>query len=103
MASWLSIPSTFPDPSRRGVWIDGPELSRECLRYMYRLLFLFYAEADPRLNLLDLRNPVYATGYSLEALRDLSLSRFEPGRIGREPFSGRACDAPLTSSTPAWT
>ena len=64
-------PSTFPDPSRRGVWIDGPELSRECLRYMYRLLFLFYAEANPRLNLLDLRNPIYATGYSLEALRDL--------------------------------
>jgi hypothetical protein len=64
-------PSTFPDPSRRGVWIDGPELSRECLRYMYRLLFLFYAEANPRLNLLDMRNPIYATGYSLEALREL--------------------------------
>ena len=64
-------PSTFPEPSRRGVWIDGPELSRECLRYMYRLLFLFYAEANPRLNLLDLRNPIYATGYSLEALREL--------------------------------
>lgn len=55
----------------QGVWIDGPELSRECLRYMYRLLFLFYAEANPRLNLLDLRNPIYATGYSLEMLRDL--------------------------------
>ena len=55
----------------RGIWIDGPELSRECLRYMYRLLFLFYAEANPRLNLLDLKNPIYATGYSLEALRDL--------------------------------
>lgn len=64
-------PSTFPDPSRRGVWIDGPELSRECLRYMYRLLFLFYAEANPRLNLLDMRNPIYASGYSLEALREL--------------------------------
>lgn len=64
-------PSTFPDPARRGVWIDGPELSRECLRYMYRLLFLFYAEANPRLNLLDMRNPIYATGYSLEALREL--------------------------------
>jgi len=64
-------PSFFPDPSRRGVWIDGPELSRECLRYMYRLLFLFYAEANPRLNLLDMRNPIYATGYSLEALREL--------------------------------
>ena len=55
----------------QGVWIDGPELSRECLRYMYRLLFLFYAEANPRLNLLDLHNPIYATGYSLEMLRDL--------------------------------
>lgn len=64
-------PSTFPESSRRGVWIDGPELSRECLRYMYRLLFLFYAEANPRLNLLDMRNPIYATGYSLEALREL--------------------------------
>lgn len=64
-------PPTFPEPGRRGVWIDGPELSRECLRYMYRLLFLFYAEANPRLNLLDLRNPIYATGYSLEALREL--------------------------------
>jgi len=57
--------------THKGVWIDGPELSRECLRYMYRLLFLFYAEANPRLNLLDLKNPIYATGYSLETLRDL--------------------------------
>ncbi len=64
-------PTNFPDLGRRGVWIDGPELSRECLRYMYRLLFLFYAEANPRLNLLDMRNPIYATGYSLEALRAL--------------------------------
>ena len=55
----------------KGVWIDGPELSIESLRYMYRLLFLFYAEATPRLHLLDLKNPIYATGYSLETLRDL--------------------------------
>ncbi|MBN8831321.1 MAG: hypothetical protein J0G94_12040, partial [Sphingomonadales bacterium] len=64
-------PTSFPDASRRGVWIDGPDLSRECLRYMYRLLFLFYAEANPRLNLLDLKNPIYASGYALEALREL--------------------------------
>lgn len=64
-------PSNYPDERRRGVWIDGPELSRECLRYMYRLLFLFYAEANPRLKLLDLSNPIYATGYSLETLREL--------------------------------
>ena len=54
----------------KGVWIDGPELSHECLRYMYRLLFLFYAEANPKLNLLDMKNPVYSTGYSLEMLRE---------------------------------
>ena len=62
---------TVTGGKNKEVWIDGPELSRECLRYMYRLLFLFYAEANPRLNLLDLKNPIYATGYSLETLRDL--------------------------------
>ena len=65
------FPSNFPIRSKRGVWIDGPDLSRECLRYMYRLLFLFYAEANPRLSLLDLKNPIYGSGYSLEGLRDL--------------------------------
>ena len=63
-------PSTFPDRSRKGVWIDGAHLSQECLKYMYRLLFLFYAEANPRLGLLDLKNPVYRRGYSLEGLRE---------------------------------
>ena len=62
---------TVTGGKNKDVWIDGPALSRECLRYMYRLLFLFYAEANPRLNLLDLKNPIYATGYSLETLRDL--------------------------------
>ena len=55
----------------KGIWIDGQELSHECLRYMYRLLFLFYAEANPKLNLLDMKNPVYSSGYSLEMLREL--------------------------------
>jgi hypothetical protein len=60
---------------RKDVWIDGPELSIECLRFMYRLLFLFYAEANPRLNVLNLKDPVYATGYSIEALRELESVR----------------------------
>jgi hypothetical protein len=68
-------PANFPDPRRRNLWIDGPELSLECLRYMYRLLFLFYAEANPRLNILDLKDPVYASGYSMEALRELESVR----------------------------
>ncbi|MEZ5897893.1 MAG: N-6 DNA methylase [Hyphomicrobiaceae bacterium] len=65
----------YPSGPRKSVWIEGPELSLECLRYMYRLLFLFYAEANPRLNILDLKDPVYATGYSIEALRELESVR----------------------------
>lgn len=65
----------YPSGPRKGVWIDGPELSLECLRYMYRLLFLFYAEANPRLNILDLKDPIYASGYSIEALRELESVR----------------------------
>lgn len=61
----------FPTGPKRGVWIDGPTLSLECLRYMYRLLFLLYAESNPRLKILDLKDPLYASGYSMEALRDL--------------------------------
>ncbi|OAF12402.1 hypothetical protein AYJ54_06110 [Bradyrhizobium centrolobii] len=65
----------YPSGPRKGVWIDGPDLSLECLRYMYRLLFLFYAEANPRLNVLNLKDPVYASGYSIEALRELESVR----------------------------
>ena len=65
----------YPSGPRKGVWIEGAELSLECLRYMYRLLFLFYAEANPRLNVLDLKDPVYASGYSIEALRELESVR----------------------------
>ena len=65
----------FPAGPKRGVWIDGPTLSLECLRYMYRLLFLLYAESNPRLRILDLKDPLYASGYSMEALRDLESVR----------------------------
>ena len=65
----------FPSGPKRGVWIDGPTLSLECLRYMYRLLFLLYAESNPRLKILDLKDPLYASGYSIEALRDLESVR----------------------------
>jgi hypothetical protein len=30
----------------------APELTRECLRYLYRILFLLYAEARPELGIL---------------------------------------------------
>jgi hypothetical protein len=49
------------------------QLTRECLRYMYRLLFLFYIEARPELGYLPYRSKAYRKGYSLESLRDLEL------------------------------
>ncbi|KCZ83530.1 hypothetical protein HAD_13049 [Hyphomonas adhaerens MHS-3] len=60
---------------RAGVWIESEELSIECLRYMYRLLFLFYAEANPRLGIMPMKDPAYLSGYSLEALRGLESVR----------------------------
>lgn len=60
---------------RAGVWIESQDLSIECLRYMYRLLFLFYAEANPRLGIVRMDDPAYRTGYSLEALRALESVR----------------------------
>jgi hypothetical protein len=61
----------YPAGPRKGVWIDGKDLSIECLRYMYRLLFLFYSEANPHFGVVNIRDPIYAKGYSLEALREL--------------------------------
>lgn len=53
--------------------LDPGELSLECLRYMYRLLFLFYIEARPELGYAPVDSEVYLKGYSLEHLRELEL------------------------------
>ncbi len=54
--------------------IDASQLSLECLRYMYRMLFLFYIEARPELQYAPIStSEVYLKGYSLEALRDLEM------------------------------
>ena len=55
--------------------LDADQLTRECLRYMYRLLFLFYIEARPDLGYVPLQSPAYRDGYSLESLRNLELVR----------------------------
>ncbi len=49
------------------------KLSLECLRYMYRLLFLFYIEARPELGYAPIKADAYREGYSLETLRDLEM------------------------------
>lgn len=63
-------PGTDPDDAAE---VDARQLKDECLTLVYRLLFLFYAESRPELNILPTDDPVYAKGYSLERLRDLEL------------------------------
>ncbi|MEV4019906.1 class I SAM-dependent DNA methyltransferase [Nonomuraea angiospora] len=47
------------------------ELGRESLRYLYRILFLLYAEARPELGILPTDDEDYTRGYSLARLGDL--------------------------------
>ncbi len=51
------------------------QLRIECLRYMYRLLFLFYIEARPELGYVPMKSDAYRNGYSLETLRDLEITQ----------------------------
>jgi type I restriction-modification system DNA methylase subunit len=51
------------------------QLTRECLRYMYRVLFLLYIEARPELGYLPEKSEEYRKGYSFESLRDLELTQ----------------------------
>ncbi len=49
------------------------DLTREALRYMYRMLFLFYIESRPELGFIPDKSEAFVKGYSLETLRDLEL------------------------------
>ena len=48
-------------------------LARHALRYLYRILFLLYAEASPELEVLPVGAEEYDQGYGLDRLRDLTL------------------------------
>ena len=43
----------------------------DCLVFIYRLLFIFYAESRPDLDILPINDQTYQRGYSFEMLRDL--------------------------------
>ncbi|WP_326590690.1 class I SAM-dependent DNA methyltransferase [Streptomyces brevispora] len=53
----------------------GKQLSRESLRYLYRVLFLLYAEARPELGILPADYPEYQQGYGLGRLGELIAER----------------------------
>lgn len=50
--------------------MDGIELAKQSLRYLYRILFLLFAEASPELNILPTGVAEYDDGYGLAHLRD---------------------------------
>ncbi|MFG3151909.1 class I SAM-dependent DNA methyltransferase [Streptomyces sp. NPDC048219] len=53
----------------------GRQLTRESLRYLYRVLFLLYAEARPELGILPSDYPEYQLGYGLGRLGELIAER----------------------------
>ncbi|MCL1800582.1 MAG: class I SAM-dependent DNA methyltransferase [Promicromonosporaceae bacterium] len=62
--------------------IQAQLLARQALRYLYRILFLLFAEASPELGVLPVGDPVYELGYSLDRLRELTLVEIaEPAEL----------------------
>ncbi|MDI3402373.1 Eco57I restriction-modification methylase domain-containing protein [Streptomyces cavernicola] len=60
-------------------------LTTESLRYLYRILFLLYAEARPELDILPMKSEEYATGYSIARLRELVIAE----KLGSTSRKGR--------------
>lgn len=54
--------------------IDAQQLAKQSLRFLYRILFLLYAEASPEMKVLPTGAPEYGEGYGLDRLRDLTLT-----------------------------
>lgn len=52
--------------------VDASALSMECLRYMYRMLFVLFIESRPELGYAPMKAQAYVQGYSLDSLRDIA-------------------------------
>ncbi|WP_240952698.1 hypothetical protein [Rhodococcus sp. BL-253-APC-6A1W] len=70
-----------------GLPVEGiPELPKDLtiqsLRFLYRILFLLFAEARPELGILPVGVPEYGSGYGLDRLREIS----------QVPLTGRSAD-----------
>jgi hypothetical protein len=64
----------------------GRQLTRESLRYLYRILFLLYAEARPDLGILPADYPEYQQGYGLGRLAELIADREPISDAARKGF-----------------
>ncbi|WP_130839122.1 class I SAM-dependent DNA methyltransferase [Corynebacterium neomassiliense] len=54
--------------------LDGEQLGVQALRYLYRILFLLFAEASPEMDVLPVGTPEYDEGYGLSRIRELILT-----------------------------
>ncbi|MCD7791570.1 MAG: hypothetical protein LUH55_13910 [Bacteroides thetaiotaomicron] len=52
--------------------VDAGQLTLECLRYMYRMLFMLFIESRPELGYAPMKAQSYSSGYSLESLREIA-------------------------------
>lgn len=55
-------------------------LAKQALRFLYRILFLLYAEASPELGVLPVGAGEYEQGYGLDRLRELTLAELASRR-----------------------
>ncbi|WP_242452503.1 hypothetical protein [Rhodococcus rhodnii] len=72
--------------------IDGQDLAKHSLRFLYRILFLLYAEASPEMRVLPTGAAEYEEGYGLDRLRDLTLTELvsEQARSGTHLYESLA-------------
>lgn len=81
-------------------------LAVQSLRYLYRILFLLYAEASPELGVLPSGAAEYDAGYSVDRLRELTLVELatEQARRGTHLHESLAVLARLVDAGPSpWT
>jgi hypothetical protein len=78
-------------------------LAIQALRFLYRILFLLYAEASPELGVLPVGALEYQRGYSLDRLRDLTLVELTTpqARSGRHLYESLAVLYGLVDRGPA--
>lgn len=60
--------------------VDDKDLTQQCLRWLYRLLVLLYAESRPELGIVPTDDDAYLAGYSLDRLRELALVELDTDR-----------------------
>lgn len=72
--------------------IDGQDLAKHSLRFLYRILFLLYAEASPEMRVLPTGAAEYEEGYGLDRLRELTLTEIvsEQSRTGTHLYESLA-------------